>query len=268
MESADTMFVREKTVFAKGHILTREMLDLLYRWPRRMMNLYTDDLSDGIISGMSYEEKEGDIVIGSGILKWKGSIWFLPEPLSIRKIMAESGLESGKPYRLQLNEAGASFAGEVCTERLDVLAEKRDREDLCILGKFFFQGNTMPKLPANWEELQKSLSYAAYFDAVEIPFARKGECTFHPLLFKCFAEKLKTKKDRTSLEDCMLVQILEDGTLSMPLLRLYAGVNESTGRRELLKKLDKKVKESSAKEPPRSHGRERDVEDTAPVGML
>ena len=56
MESGEDMFETKDTVFASGRILTQEMLNLLYDWPRQtMVQLSCHGLAEGVLCGMEYE---------------------------------------------------------------------------------------------------------------------------------------------------------------------------------------------------------------------
>ena len=84
MGSGEDMFENKDTVFTKDRILTKEMLDLLYAWPRQTMQLYCRSLAEGVICGLEYEATDDDILIHPGMLWKQGSLWFLQKKLSLQ----------------------------------------------------------------------------------------------------------------------------------------------------------------------------------------
>ncbi len=69
--------------FAKGRILKIEMLENLRDFSRDMLEVFTDNLSDGIVRGLEANVNENIITFTKGIVKYKGNVYLINENLSI-----------------------------------------------------------------------------------------------------------------------------------------------------------------------------------------
>lgn len=237
------MFIKKETLFANGHILTKDMLELVYRWPRQLLGLYSQQLSDGILGGLDYQAQGDDLVIKPGILHYQGDFWFLEQDFSFKTFLAAKKPEEGGRYALRLTKGQDENQGEVTVSSLHYKLERSSgKYDLGAFSSYW-------KLPRDWDELIVSLNNGRYFHLENIPWAAPQEATFHRFVFSCLAEKLAQKKIRTSLETLMLAQIYERGTLTLSTLRLYTGDSPEVTRADLLKHMDKKLKETATAEP-------------------
>lgn len=229
------MFIKKDTHFENGHILTKEMLNLVYTWPRQLLGLYSQQLADGILCGLDYLVKDDDLIIRPGVLWYHGDFWFLEKDFSVNTFLA-SQETTGSRQALHLAAAPAKEKGEVSHSSLRcTLGENTGGPDL---GSF----SLYHKMPKNWDELITSLDNARYFHLENIPWAAPRESTFHRLIFTYLAEKLANKKERTALENLLLAQIYEKGSLSLATLRLYTGDSEETSRADLLRHIDQQLK--------------------------
>ena len=236
MGSGENMFENRDTVFTKGRILTKEMLDLLYAWPRQTLQLYCRSLSEGVICGLEYEATDDDILIQPGMLWKQGSLWFLQQKLSL-KSLCKGTYQEGKRYSLQLLPETTAVQGGVTTRLLDVTL-KASGDGKADWGFFYYRQGRLPHIPATWEEVIESLNNASYFNLSHLSWAAPEEATFHPLIFACLAQALEKKACRSALETAMLVQLYERGTLTMKTLRLYTGDSYGISRDELLKHIN------------------------------
>lgn len=236
MESGEDMFENKDTVFTKGRILTQEMLDLLYAWPRQTLQLYCRHLSEGVICGMEYEATDDDILIHPGILWKQGNLWFLHRALSLKSLCRET-CQEGQRYILQLMPGNTAIQGGVTTRLLDMTLNTSGNEK-ADWGSFYYHQGKLPQLPATWEEVIENLNNSFSFNLSLLPWAAPEEATFHPLIFTCLAQALEKKSCRSDLETAMLVQIYERGTLAMKTLRLYTGDSYGVSRDDLLKHIN------------------------------
>ena len=71
------MFTNRSPNFDKGRILKKEMLEDLRDYPRKFIDIYFKDNSDGIISGTDLIVVEDELIITKGIVKLKDKIYIL-----------------------------------------------------------------------------------------------------------------------------------------------------------------------------------------------
>ncbi|WP_288641455.1 hypothetical protein [uncultured Megasphaera sp.] len=256
------MFENRDTVFTKGRILTKEMLDLLYAWPRQTLQLYCRSLSEGVICGLEYEATDDDILIQPGMLWKQGSLWFLQQKLSL-KSLCKGTYQEGKRYSLQLLPETTAVQGGVTTRLLDVTLKPLG-DGMVDLGSFYYHQGQLPHIPATWEEVIESLNHTFYFNLSHLSWAAPEEATFHPLIFSCLAQALEKKACRSALETVMLVQLYERGTLTMKTLRLYTGDTYDVSRDELLKHIDEALQKANFI-PPSPKATPQEVKKVKPI---
>ncbi len=69
--------------FAKGRILKIEMLENLRDFSRDMLEIFTDNLSDGVVRGLEPNVSKDIITFSKGIVKYQGNVYLINEKLSI-----------------------------------------------------------------------------------------------------------------------------------------------------------------------------------------
>ena len=239
------MFEKKDTAFRSGRILTQEMLDLLYAWPRQTVQLSCRHLADGILCGMEYEVSGDDFLIHPGILWHQGEPWFLRQTLSLKSLCREKQPQDGQHYFLQLLPETRKAQGNVTTRLMDMTLAASDK-GMTNFGSFYYQSGMIPRLPSAWQEMIENLDNTFYFNLSSIPWAAPEEATFHPLIFTYLAQALEQKSSRSALETAMLVQLYERGTLTMKTLRLYTGDSDDVSREALLKHMDQALQKVEA----------------------
>lgn len=240
------MLENKTTTFKAGSILTKEMLDLLYQYPRQFMQLFSDNLADGILCGLTYTggPSLAELVLTPGVLWWQQSFWISKDPVPLCQVLGNT-LNDGQPYRLEMRSAGdEETQGNVKISRLQLcVVPANSKPDGPDFGHFIWN-QSLTRLPQNWDELQKSLRNTSFFDVTNVPAAHTGEATFLPLLFDYLRQALQKKDIRNSLEDAMLVQLLEKGTLSLETLRIYSRSKANISRKDLLQNVAARLQET------------------------
>ncbi|WP_058486173.1 hypothetical protein [Defluviitalea phaphyphila] len=69
--------------FKKGRILKSSMLENLRDYPRDVLEIYNENLSDGIVCGLTPKVEENIITFTKGIIKHNGKLYVLNNPTSI-----------------------------------------------------------------------------------------------------------------------------------------------------------------------------------------
>ncbi len=69
--------------FAKGRILKLEMLENMRDYSRDMLEVLTDNLSDGVVNGLEANVSKDIITFTKGIVKYQGNVYLINENMSI-----------------------------------------------------------------------------------------------------------------------------------------------------------------------------------------
>ncbi|MBR0283566.1 MAG: hypothetical protein IJQ81_18555 [Oscillibacter sp.] len=88
---------RSEVIFRRGDILSREMLEELYRYPREVAESFFSSYTDGILYGLSWRGDGG--YIQPGALKFQGRIYYLTNPLDAAERLKDR-VRDGEKYRL------------------------------------------------------------------------------------------------------------------------------------------------------------------------
>ncbi|MDR1067454.1 MAG: hypothetical protein LBL35_08530 [Clostridiales bacterium] len=77
------MFEVQYPFFKKGRVLKIEMLENLRNFPRDILDIYGETLSDGIISGLTPAADGRVVTFSKGMVKHNGSIYLINSPTTI-----------------------------------------------------------------------------------------------------------------------------------------------------------------------------------------
>ena len=69
--------------FKKDRILKIDMLENLRDFPRDVLDIFCEDMSDGIVCGFTPTVNKEIITISKGIIKYNGVVYVMSEPISI-----------------------------------------------------------------------------------------------------------------------------------------------------------------------------------------
>ena len=90
---------RSEMAFRRGDILSKEMLEELYRYPREATESFFAACTDGILYGLSWRGNGSGHQIQPGALKFQGRIYYLTAPLDVEERLKDCVREEEK-YRL------------------------------------------------------------------------------------------------------------------------------------------------------------------------
>ena len=95
---------RTEVVFKEGSILSKEMLNEIYSYPRDFIESYYSSYGDGILFGLNWENvEEGKHIITPGALKFNGAIYNQKNSICVEDYFMENPdteLKLDKQYRL------------------------------------------------------------------------------------------------------------------------------------------------------------------------
>ena len=223
------MLVKKEVSFLHGNILTKEMLNETYVYPRDFVELKYCDYSDGIIAGLDFVENDGTTYLTKGIVKFKGEYYFLLEDINLTSYFLEMHKQqnwSTKLYYLYLKSSTPIKVDSIIVQNLDLyVSEECKQDDLFLLCRFYGGKDNMelPQLNGNEEKepFKKLTDDNLYVNMIDTLYAMPGKATYHPFLFKAVAEYLEQKPNKSILDNVILMQIQNMKVLSIDAMETY-----------------------------------------------
>ena len=215
------MFVRKDLKFYHKAVLTSSMLGEIYNYPREISRLMLDEYGDGIICGLDYSIKDGDLILSAGIFRLDGEIYLLGENLNIGALAEKNSLASDEEYFMAFEKK--SRVKEPCLTEKNLELVFAKEKPPCTLGSFIFLGRKnfyLPTLTEGNNPFEKIFKRSC-LNLLEVPFAEKNGATFHPLLFRTVKDFLLRKKNKTPFDYAILVHLQNNATVSNQTLAEY-----------------------------------------------
>lgn len=220
------MFVRKELTFPHKAVLTAAMLRELYDYPRELSRLMFNDFSDGIICGLDFSLKDGELILSSGLVRFGGEIFRLHDDLNLSALAEENFLVADKEYFISAEKS--SRKKEPCLTEKNLALTFTEQSPPFSLGKFIFRGRRNFYLPELTDEPFDEIFSRSKLNLFDVPFAAKNAPTFHPLLFRLVKKFLSRKKNRTPFDYALFVHLQNNDTLSIETLAEYISeVNET-----------------------------------------
>lgn len=222
------MLVNKKVFFRHGAILTKEMLNVVYDYPRDFLCLKYDKYSDGIISGLNFKilHEDNSLVLTKGIVKYKNELYFLLEDVNLTKFFSQQNLEISRKSRYLQLKMEVKDNKENVQEKLLMLVvlDNAFDERNIPLCRFRWNGSEIkiPKINYSDETIfYDFIDNQSYLNVIDTPYAYLKEATYHSMLFKAIGEYLNNKKNKTILDYIILIQIQNNIVLSMETIKSY-----------------------------------------------
>ncbi|SNU94197.1 Uncharacterised protein [Megamonas hypermegale] len=222
------MLVNKKVFFRHGAILTKEMLNVVYDYPRDFLCLKYDKYSDGIISGLDFKilHEDNSLVLTKGIVKYKNELYFLLEDVNLTKFFSQQNLEISRKSRYLQLKMEVKDNKENVQEKLLMLVvlDNAFDERNIPLCRFRWNGSEIkiPKINYSDETIfYDFIDNQSYLNVIDTPYAYLKEATYHSMLFKAIGEYLNNKKNKTILDYIILIQIQNNIVLSMETIKSY-----------------------------------------------
>ena len=206
--------------FPHKAILTKELLQEIYQYPREFFRLIYNDYADGIISGLNYFiDGEKNLILSAGMILFDGEIYFLAENTNISDLAEKNNLVDGRDYYI-LPQKESQKKSPCLTENKLILNFSEEEQNFS-LGKFRFKSKNDFNLPtlSDSDDPFENIFRSSTFDLLDIPFADKGEATFHPQLFDLVKNFLATKENKTPFDYSILTHLQNHEILSMQTIK-------------------------------------------------
>ncbi len=240
------MLTKTEMRFPHKALLTAVMLEEMYEYPREIVRLNYRDQSDGIISGLEYVIRNGELILTEGLLKFEGEIYMLSSAVNISELAEKCGLMSSGIYDINLSRA-MGIKRDVCLteERLEIRFLDVERENVgaggFTLGTIHYTGRDRFTLPAlsDGENAFEHFFEPSRVDVTKVLVSARTQATFHPLIFRAVEKFLETKPDKTFMDCALLVTLQTVGSISVETLKAYVfaegGSSKTNDRLKLLK---------------------------------
>lgn len=221
------MLIKKDVSFLHGSILTKEMLNEIYIYPRHFIDLKYNVYSDGIIEGLNFIEKDGITYLTKGIVKIEGEYYFLLDDIDLTSYFKETQKEQNwknDVYYLYLKSETPIKVDSIVVKKLSLYVSENKESDLFLLCRFFGTKDKLdlPKLKYNKEDEFKDLiKTESYVNLINTLYAMPKKATYHPFLFEAVAEYLKQKQDKRALDYVILMQIQNMKVLSIDAMETY-----------------------------------------------
>lgn len=266
--------------FQNGRLLTKEMLQSLNEKIEYLLIKY-ENYHNGVISGFLLKEKDGNIILGKGILKLGGKIYFLENDINLQHIINEAGdIASGRMCTLVFrNSATKKVAESVYNDIVEIKVlcnetEKVEDTDI-VVGIFeYISGNNIklffgcetPK-----EKLLNITGNKSGFNITEFKYALDGDETFQPIIFELMAQIILNKSKKNEFDYNLLSLIYAQKIVSKKIICLYIemyGIDckESTNQEIIRKFIMATDKMISVTKCPQDEKKIEDLQKTKKMG--
>jgi len=190
--------------FKKGAVLSSDMLNTLYKQQRDIWNIKYSDFKDGIIDGLEFFEKDNNIFISSGIVKYQGEIFLTDKPINITAIIEKSKyINEGDILVITLDKGDISSHNNVTTYSLNISIKKDFTDEDFILGEILYRENILPKVDfKSFSNLIREQEN--YINISKRRYSVKGGITCDPVITYLFARELIQRKNLSHYDQIIL----------------------------------------------------------------
>ena len=233
------MFTNTNLQFPHGAMLTSAMLHEIYKYPREFFALLYQGYGDGIICGLDYLIRDKNLILTSGVIRFEGEFYFLPQDFNVSAEAQKNNLEVDNEYYIGLSRLSEKKDACVTENNLTVIFSSS--KIFPSLGKFYFSEYDAFDLPQldKGDKPFKNIFNAVVLNLADVPFAEKGGATFHPLLFRLVKDFLAGKEYKTPFDYAILTQLQSTGVISIQTINSY--IAESSGKINLDDKINDKI---------------------------
>lgn len=185
--------------FKKDRILKIEMLESMRDFPRDVLDIYNENLSDGIVCGFIPNVDKEIITFSKGITKYNGNLYLVSKPISISYSETESDtMIKIKFYDETQDNDYKTIYIEIEIDDVNIADNQQE------LGRFKLKKGAY--LRSIYQDLYDFTTEYNTINIVNVKYAGYKESTINPLILKYFAEEAFKHKMQNSIDlsFCML----------------------------------------------------------------
>lgn len=219
---------KEIIKFERGSILTKNMLESLYSYPKDLIDINYMDYSNGIIKGLSIVKKEDSFLLQKGILKYKNEIFVLNKDLNLEKYLKD--LKDGFRYVIYFEYVGINTVEKGIDEKVFDLKisklseyEKLEVEkEVLFLGKFTYCSKNKINFAISLESFIKSKNDC--FNNIRCKYSGYRKYTLSHDIGYLILTYLKKKENPHPLDFTIISQLTKEGTIDYDLISYYINI--------------------------------------------
>ena len=221
-------------IFTAGDVLSAEMLEETYRYPREFLHVCHAGCPDGIVAGLDFIEKEDGVYLTAGIVKLDGKYYILPEDMGMDACLQQQKvpLQSSVEYLLCLvpEDVPEPVGTGIRSRSRLVLQPERERPaHALLLGRYKYRPDVLirlPKLRLGSMDPFEEFTQASFLQVLDSEYAhRQGGTTYHPLLFRAVQSCLEHKAPLSPYDFTLLCELQNHGAASFATLQTYIAAN-------------------------------------------
>ena len=223
------MLVEKNITFSPRAILTHEMLTTLQEFPKSALSLRYAEFGDGIVEGFHFKKVNDEIFVTAGIIKFCGKFYLSDSgDFNLTKFLRENKPKPrSNTYCLALVPQNTVTIGGVQNTRLKLEIVEGENSAPLNLGNFYDEGNfNLPNVNVSAENF--FVEFTGNSDNLKIaqlPYSCAGGTTFHPYIFQAIKNILLAKKNKTSADFLLLMQIYQNQFVPLEVLKTYIEAN-------------------------------------------
>ena len=246
MDSSKCLYELEsvETSFEENKILTSEMLAAIYDYPRVLWECITYGIDNCIVSGLIFINKQDEIFLTPGIVKFEGNTYFLHKEINLTDLL-NSFSEKANVLNLCLVASNDVQEKGTVKKKLRISCIEAGNDSTTInLGTYNWATKKI-LWPQKIEDLYEKLK----MDILEIPYASRYGLAYHPLALSFLRNELLVKKNKDMLDFNLLMQLSNSKVVTMDALVIFLqgkGIiipaNDKGYRRNLYKEVVKGIR--------------------------
>lgn len=190
----------KRPFFLNKRILKKEMLNSLRDYPRDVMEIYTETMSDGILWGFSPTVDKNIITFSKGVIKYKGDIFVLNKnvPIEYRETEVEVLIKLNFHELVKDNDYETQYVDITIDKDINLLENQKE------LGRFKLKKGAF--LRSDYQDLYDFVTEYNTINIVNVLYAGYKENTMSSMVFKYFAtEALKVRtQNQMDINICMM----------------------------------------------------------------
>ncbi len=233
--------------FAKGRILKIEMLENLRDFSRDMLEVFTEDLSDGVVRGLDANVSKDIITFTKGIVKYQGNTYLINEKLSIDYKATDVDVL----IKLVFLEQSLEVDYKIQYVAINLDTDTRIKDNEIELGRFKLKNGAY--LRTNYKDLDDYTTEYNTINLINVPYANVSEHTLTPKFINSYGlEIIKTHTedlwDITFATSCINIKNISRSLILSYINKKLGEENENLTNDEIHKKLIiilKKVREEN-----------------------
>jgi hypothetical protein len=186
--------------FNRDRILKIEMLENLRNFPRDFLDVYVEDLSDGIVSGLNPIVQKNNITFSKGIIKYKSKTYIISNPAIIDYSTTE--VEVSVKINFHDVEESRDYSTQYISIELDKdMGLKKNQIEICR-----FKLKKGAYLRSDYQDLYDFTTEYNTINIVNVSYAGYKNHTLSHLILKYFAKEALSTRTQNAMDInfCML----------------------------------------------------------------